>query len=393
LFGGDPVFYQHLFWLFGHPEVYILVLPAFGLISSVLSGIVQVILFGNISMILAMSCISALGSIVWAHHMFTIGLISDTRAYFMSVTMIISIPTGSKIFNWLCTYLGSNAIFNMISTSAVFFVPIFLIMFTIGGSTGIILGSAVVDIGLHDTYYVVTHFHFVLSLGTVIAIFIGLTYFQDSLLPTPSYLLLSNLSLTSSVSISTSVSTSSVIPIQFQVHYQSSIQSLIQSQVQSHIKLSEYLILVVIVIMNHIIHHIICSINHTINHIQNFSNFSDVQSFRQSSYNWFHHSLELSLHPITSSISRYYLIVNFVGITSTFIPMHFLGFNVMPRRIPDFPDYVNCWNYMSSLGSGITLISFLIASHIGSNIKLMTEPEPRDDVNSSNSRYPDIPSY
>merc|ERR1712060_677800 len=248
VFGGDPVFYQHLFWLFGHPEVYILVLPAFGLISSVISGIVQVILFGNISMILAMSCISALGSIVWAHHMFTVGLMSDTRAYFMSVTMIISIPTGSKIFNWLCTYLGSNAIFSMISTSAVFFVPIFLIMFTIGGSTGIILGSAVVDIGLHDTYYVVTHFHFVLSLGTVIAILLGCDFFQDSLLPTPSYLLLSNLSLTSSVSISTSVSTSSVIPIQFQVHYQSSIQS----QVQSHIKLSEYLILVVIVIMNHI---------------------------------------------------------------------------------------------------------------------------------------------
>jgi hypothetical protein len=193
------VFYQHLFWFFGHPEVYILVLPAFGLISSVISGIVQVILFGNISMILAMSCISALGSIVWAHHMFTVGLISDTRAYFMSVTMIISIPTGSKIFNWLCTYLGSNAIFSMISTSAVFFVPIFLIMFTIGGSTGIILGSAVVDIGLHDTYYVVTHFHFVLSLGTVIAIFTGLTFFQDSLLPTPSYLLMSNLSLKQSL--------------------------------------------------------------------------------------------------------------------------------------------------------------------------------------------------
>lgn len=135
------MFYQHLFWFFGHPEVYILVLPAFGLISSVVTGIVQLVLFGNLSMILAMSCISLLGSIVWAHHMFTTGLIGDTRAYFMSVTMIISIPTGSKIFNWLSTYLGSNAIFSMISTSAVFFVPIFLIMFTIGGSTGIILGS------------------------------------------------------------------------------------------------------------------------------------------------------------------------------------------------------------------------------------------------------------
>jgi hypothetical protein len=124
--------------------------------------------------------------------MFTAGLISDTRAYFMSVTMIISIPTGSKIFNWLSTYLGSNAIFSMISTSAVFFVPIFLVMFTIGGSTGVILGSTIVDIGLHDTYYVVTHFHFVLSLGTVIAILTGYSFFQDYLLPTPSYLLLSS---------------------------------------------------------------------------------------------------------------------------------------------------------------------------------------------------------
>merc|ERR1711976_1097512 len=131
---------------------------------------VQLVLFGNLSMILAMSCISLLGSIVWAHHMFTVGLISDTRAYFMSVTMIISIPTGSKIFNWLSTYLGSNAMFSMISTSAIFFVPIFLMMFTIGGSTGIILGSSIVDIGLHDTYCVVTHFLFFFGLFFVIVI-------------------------------------------------------------------------------------------------------------------------------------------------------------------------------------------------------------------------------
>merc|ERR1712187_1060501 len=111
----------------------------------------------------------------------------------MSVTMIISIPTGSKIFNWLCTYLGSNVIF-IIQVHG-YLLMIFLIMFTIGGSTGIILGSTCVDIGLHDTYYVVTHFHFVLSLGTVIAIFTGLTFFQDYILPTPSYLLMSELSL------------------------------------------------------------------------------------------------------------------------------------------------------------------------------------------------------
>ena len=183
------MFYQHLFWFFGHPEVHILILPSFGSISSVISGIVQLVLFGNLSMILAMSCISLLGSIVWAHHMFTVGLISDTRAYFMSVTMIISIPTGSKIFNWLTSYLGSNAIFSMILTSTVFFVPIFLVMFTIGGSTGVILGSMIVDIGLHDTYYVVTHFHFILSLGTVIAILTLTSFFQDYLLSVPSYVL------------------------------------------------------------------------------------------------------------------------------------------------------------------------------------------------------------
>jgi len=186
LFGGDPVFYQHLLWFFGHPEVYILILPAFGLISMILSGLIQIILFGNQSMILAMSCISILGSVVWAHHMFTVGMESDTRAYFTAVTMMISLPTGSKIFNWLCTYLGTNASLIQIRTSAVFFVPIFLLMFTIGGSTGVILGNICVDIALHDTYYVVTHFHFVLSLGTVIAIFSGVMFFQDQLLPSQS---------------------------------------------------------------------------------------------------------------------------------------------------------------------------------------------------------------
>merc|ERR1711953_52255 len=121
-------------------------------------------------------------------HMFTVGLISDTRAYFMSVTMIISIPTGSKIFNWLSSYIGSNVIIFTTTTTIVIFVMIFLIMFTIGGSTGIILGCSIVDIGLHDTYYVVTHFHLVLSLGTVIAILLGCYFIQDYLLSKPSYL-------------------------------------------------------------------------------------------------------------------------------------------------------------------------------------------------------------
>merc|ERR1712086_596395 len=252
VFGGDPVLYQHLFWFFGHPEVYILIIPAFGVISIVISGVAQKIIFGNQSMIFAMSCISLIGSIVWGHHMYTVGLETDTRAYFTGVTILISLPTGTKIFNWLSTYLGNPKLLQL-KTSSALFALLFLLMFTIGGSTGVILGNAAVDLGLHDTYYVVAHFHFVLSLGAVIAIFSGTVTFGEkiigskSLLPSPS-----------------------------------------------------------------------------------------------------------------STLSLYHLILIFFGILLTFLPMHFLGLNVMPRRIPDFPDYFHSWNFLSSIGSGITLISFAI---------------------------------
>merc|ERR1712160_172621 len=235
IFGGDPVFYQHLFWFFGHPEVYILIIPAFGVISIVISGVAQKIIFGNQSMIFAMSCISLLGSIVWGHHMYTVGLETDT-----------------KIFNWLSTYLGNPPLLHLKTSSALFGL-LFLLMFTIGGSTGVILGNAAVDLALHDTYYVVAHFHFVLSLGAVIAIFSGIIFNMEkivgskSLLPSPS-----------------------------------------------------------------------------------------------------------------SSLSLYHLNIIFVGILLTFSPMHFLGFNVIPRRIPDFPDSFHSWNFLSSIGSGITLLSFAI---------------------------------
>merc|ERR1712190_231012 len=133
LYGGDPVFYQHVFWFFGHPEVYILIVPGFGLISNVLSEHINVILFGYQSMILAMSCISYLGSLVWSHHMFTVGMEIDSRAYFMSSTMLISLPTGSKIFNWLSSYLNTYQVnFNNLS---LIYIKMFLIMFTLGGST------------------------------------------------------------------------------------------------------------------------------------------------------------------------------------------------------------------------------------------------------------------
>jgi len=254
VFGGDPVLYQHLFWFFGHPEVYILIIPAFGVISIVISGVVQKIIFGNQSMIFAMSCISLLGSIVWGHHMYTIGLETDTRAYFTGVTILISLPTGTKIFNWLSTYLGNPPLLQL-RISSILFGLLFLLMFTIGGSTGVILGNAAVDLALHDTYYVVAHFHFVLSLGAVIAIFSGIIFNGEkilgkNLLPSPS-----------------------------------------------------------------------------------------------------------------SNLSFYHLILVFIGILLTFSPMHFLGFNVMPRRIPDFPDYFHSWNFLSSIGSGLTFLSFIFIIH------------------------------
>merc|ERR1712099_136336 len=250
VFGGDPVLYQHLFWFFGHPEVYILIIPAFGVISIVISGISQKIIFGNPSMIFAMSCISLLGSVVWGHHMYSVGLETDTRAYFSGVTILISLPTGTKIFNWLSTYLGNLPLL-LLRTSSSLFALLFLLMFTIGGSTGVILGNAAVDLALHDTYYVVAHFHFVLSLGAVIAIFSGIIFNGEkklaskSLLPSPS-----------------------------------------------------------------------------------------------------------------STLSLYHLVLTLIGILLTFSPMHFLGFNVMPRRIPDFPDSFHSWNFLSSIGSVITLLSF-----------------------------------
>merc|ERR1712046_395110 len=153
-------------WFFGHPEVYILIIPAFGVISQVISTSVSSLLFALQSKILAMACISFLGTIVWSHHLYTVGLEVDTRAYFSAVTMLISLPTGTKIFNWLTTFY-----FNNIG-----------LMFTIGGLTGILLANASIDISLHDTYYVVAHFHYVLSLGAVIATFSGIILYSTILL-------------------------------------------------------------------------------------------------------------------------------------------------------------------------------------------------------------------
>jgi cytochrome c oxidase subunit 1 len=254
VFGGDPVLYQHLFWFFGHPEVYILIIPAFGVISIVIAGVAQKVIFGNQSMIFAMSCISLLGTVVWGHHMYTVGLETDTRAYFTGVTILISLPTGTKIFNWLSTYLGNAPLLQMKTSSALFSL-LFLLMFTIGGATGVILGNAAVDLALHDTYYVVAHFHFVLSLGAVIAIFSAIIFFGEKIFG----------------------------------------KNLLTSP--------------------------------------------------------------------SSTLSLFHLLLTFVGVLLTFSPMHFLGFNVMPRRIPDFPDSFHSWNFLSSIGSGITFISFAMFSY------------------------------
>lgn len=260
VFGGDPVLYQHLFWFFGHPEVYILIIPAFGVISIIISGVSQLIIFANQSMIFAMSSISLLGGLVWGHHMYTVGLESDTRAYFTGVTILISLPTGTKIFNWLFTYLSNPPLLHLRITS-VFLSHLFLLMFTIGGSTGVILGNGAVDLALHDTYYVVAHFHFVLSLGAVIAIFSGIVLNGEKIVATKSLLLSSS-----------------------------------------------------------------------------------------------------------CTLSLYHLHLVFVGILLTFSPMHFLGFNVMPRRIPSFPDSFHSWNSLSSIGSGITFLSF--GPSVGGSVRI-----------------------